>query len=114
MILDSIIFYTHSLESVKLFYLEVVGLKLDYEQPKTYVSFWINSETRLGIKGAKEEREIPGSQTAMFQVDDPQIEYEKYKSKQVVFSKELTEQSWGKEFSILDPDGNKLIFVERK
>lgn len=36
------------------------------------------------------------------------------KEKKVEFYKELTEESWGIEFAILDPDENKVEFVQRK
>ena len=36
------------------------------------------------------------------------------KKKDVEFYKELTEESWGIEFAILDPDKNKVEFIQRK
>lgn len=112
--LHSAVFYSNDLEKVKTFYLDILGLKLDYEHPQQFVSFWFSNEVRLGIKLKKEEREIAGAGTVFIEVENIEQLYEDMKQKQVVILKELVRQDWATNFSILDPDKNKIQFVQQK
>ena len=113
-ILDSVIFYTNDIQSVTEFYTEQIGLKLDERTGDKYVSFLFDNGVKLGIKKSVEKREIPGAQTFFMAIDDATAEYAKAKSKGLNFLKELVEEAWAFEFSILDPDGNKIEFVQNK
>ena len=42
------------------------------------------------------------------------MDFEKVKKAGVEIRKEITEESWGKQFSILDPDKNKIVYIFRK
>ncbi|TSC53677.1 MAG: hypothetical protein LiPW39_136 [Parcubacteria group bacterium LiPW_39] len=110
--LDSAIFYTSDIEKAITFY-ESLGLKLEYRD-KNFVSFIFNNGAKLGIKDAKEEREVPGKQTVFISVQNIEPFYENLKENNFNILKELTVQDWGKNFSILDPDNNKVQFVEKK
>jgi len=110
--LDSVIFYTKNLDRIILFYKEKVGLEVDYIQEGKFVSFKLENG-KLGIKQAKEEREIPGHQTVFIEVKDIENIYKHFKGKGIDFLKELTRENWATNFSFLDPDGNKLQFVSR-
>lgn len=112
--LDSAVFYTNDLEKVVDFYEDKIGLEVDYISEGKFASFKFTNGVRLGIKKAVEEREKPGSQTIF--IEEPNVEklYEKYKKEGMDFYKDLKEESWGIEFAILDPDGNKIEFLRRK
>jgi catechol 2,3-dioxygenase-like lactoylglutathione lyase family enzyme len=112
--LDSAVFYTKDVETITEFYTNVIGLKLDYHQENKYVSFWFENGVRLGIKKAVKEREIPGAQSIFVYVDNLEMLYKKYKSSNQNFYKELVHESWGDNFAILDPDGNKIEFYKEE
>lgn len=111
--LDSAVFYSDDIDRAISFYKDVIGLKVDYIQEGIFASFWFENDVRLGIKKAVEGREIPGTQSIFIAVTSIEKLYEAYKRKQVIFYKKLVEFDWGKQFSILDPDGNKVLFIER-
>ena len=111
--LDSAVFYTNDIEKTKEFYQNFLGLKLDYVTPDKFVQFSFENGVKLGIKKVREEREKPGTGTIFVSIDSVGELYEEYKQKEVMFYKELTVQDWGTEFSILDPDGNKVLFLQR-
>lgn len=69
---------------------------------------------RLEIKQKKEEREIPGAQTIFVEVDDIDGLYNKFKATNVKFLKGLVHQNWAANFSIADPDDNKIQFMSQK
>lgn len=54
-----------------------------------------------------------GHGTVFIQVDKIEKFYQDIKTKEVDFYKDLTVQPWATSFSILDPDGNKIEFVDR-
>ncbi len=111
--LDSAIFYTNNLEKVIPFYRNIVGLNIEYIQEGKFVSFKFENG-RLGIKQAKEKREIPGHQTIFIEIEDIEKTYNEFKEKGIIFLKELTQENWATNFSFLDPDGNKIQFMKRK
>ena len=112
--LDSAVFYTNDLPKVIEFYENTLDFKLEYKT-ENFVSFIFPNDARLGIKQKAEEREVPGDQTVFISLDTG-IEdlYQSLKLKNVSIYKELIVQEWGKNFSILDPDSNKVQFVEKK
>jgi len=110
--LDSAIFYSNDIEKIIPFYRDLLGFTFDY-QTERFVSFKFPNGARLGIKNQMEEREKPGYQTVFISVTGIEAVYQEMKTKDVRLHKELNEQPWGKEFSILDPDGNKILYVER-
>ncbi len=114
--MDSVIFYSKDLAKAKKFYLEIIGLDIDYEQEGKYLSLKIDGDSKLGIKFTREDREIPGAQTCILNpTTDIKTIYNQLKTHfNLKFNKELTELSYGIEFSILDTDGNKLIFLQIK
>jgi len=111
--LDSVIFYTKNLDRIIPFYKEKVGLEVDYIQEGKFASFKLENG-KLGIKQAKEKREIPGHQTVFIEVENIEEVYNQFKVKGINFRKELTKEDWGTNFSFLDLDGNKLQFISRQ
>lgn len=112
--LDSAVFYTNDIDKVTEFYQDLIGLKLDYRQDDKYVSFWFENGVRLGIKKTTKDKENPGFQTIFIATEDAKSLFDKLKQKNVVFEKELIEQRWGTEFTVLDPDENRVLFIQRK
>lgn len=111
--LESAVFYSHDILKVIPFYTEVLGLKIERQQER-FVAFDFDNGVQLGIKNQTEEREIPGYQTIFIKTNNIEKQYADMKSKNVPFYKELVEHQYGKDFSILDPDGNKILFIQRQ
>ena len=112
--LDSVVFYSSDIRVIADYYQNRIGLELEYSQGDKYVSFKFENGVRLGIKRATESREVPGSQTLFVGVEDAKAEYDKALDKGLDIHKELANESWGVEFSVLDPDGNKIEYLQRK
>lgn len=110
--LASAVFYSSDISLVTQFYRDFLGLKVNYIVEGKFASFNFENGVRLGIKKAVEEREKPGGQTVFVSVVDLDEWYKKCKEAGVGFYKELVTESWGREFAILDPDKNKVTFVE--
>jgi predicted enzyme related to lactoylglutathione lyase len=111
--IDSAIFYTKNLNEIITFYTKVIGLTLEYKNGERYASFSFGNEAKLGIKVADKEREIPGKQTVILSTDKIDDLYNNLKNVGVNFYSEMADYDWGRNFSILDPDGNKVEFVQR-
>jgi len=112
--LDSVVLYSRDIPVITDFYKNKIGLELEYQQDNKYVSFKFDNGVRLGVKKCREAREIPGSQTFFLKVLDAKEEYKKAIANNLKIYKKLTEESWGIEFSVLDLDGNKIEFLQRK
>ncbi|MBU6389853.1 VOC family protein [Patescibacteria group bacterium] len=110
--LDSAIFYSHDIQKVIPFYLDILGFTLDYQNER-FVSFQFPNGAKLGIKNQTDEREQPGFQTVFIEVEGIEEVYRAIQGKGIQIYKELIEKPWGKEFSILDPDENKVLYIER-
>lgn len=109
--LDSAIFYSKDIQQIIPFYCELLGFTLE-SQTERFVSFIFSNGGRLGIKNQTDERELPGYQTVFISVENIEEKWEFLKGKARVY-KELQLNPWGKEFSLLDVDGNKILFIER-
>jgi len=110
--LDSAIFYSNDIQKVIPFYRDTLGLTVEYTTER-FVSFIFPNGAKLGIKNQTKEREIPGFQTVFLQVDNVAELYAEHQKMQLDFYSELTEFDWGTEYSILDPDKNKVLFVQK-
>lgn len=109
---DSGVFYTNDIANIKSFY-EDLGFTLSYYQPERFISFIFENGCKLGIKQRKEEREVPGSQTIFVVVEELEEFYQKlHESGGYNINKPLTKDDWAMNFSILDPDGNKVEFCK--
>ncbi len=107
--LTYVIFYTNDLQRIKEFYREKVGLELSFGDDK-FIAFKIG-DALFGIKKATDAREIPGSQTIIISTPNVESFHSKLTEMGVALYKELTEEAWGRNFAILDPDGNKVEFT---
>lgn len=112
--LDSVVFYSNDIEVITEYYQNQIGLELGYRQGDKHVSFKFGNGVNLGIKKASEKREIPGSQTLFIVVDNADAEYKKANEKRLNIHKRLTTEAWGIEFSVLDPYGNKIEYLQRE
>lgn len=111
--LDSAVLYSHDIEKVVPLYRDILGLSVEYQQAERFMSFIFPNGARLSIKKQSREREVPGHQTVFISVDDIEKKRDELKEKGVKFFTELTEYPWGKEFSILDADDNRILFIKR-
>lgn len=111
--LDSAIFYSQDIEKVIPFYVDILGFKVEYHRPKEFVSFMFANGVRLGIKTKTRDREKPGHQTVFIATKEIEKVYADLGQKKVNFFSKLIEQPWGKEFSLLDSDDNRILFVQR-
>lgn len=113
-VLEAVVFYTNDIDKVVNFYTRQIGLELEYRSGDKYASFLFDNGVKLGIKKAVEKREIPGSQTFFLATEDAKSEYENAQKKGLNIYEELVEEPWALEFSVLDPDGNKIEYVQNK
>lgn len=110
--LHSCIFYSTDLERIRQFYENDLGFTVEYQHESKYASFIFSNNARLGIKLADASREIVGSQTAIVNVEKITEVYSLCKEKGIQIYKDLRVETWGETFSILDPDGNKIEFLQ--
>lgn len=108
--LYSAVFYTRDISAAEVFYSGKLGFKVEYRSADSFISFVFENSGRLGIKKQVEPREIPGHQTVFIEVDDIEGKLEKLKNLGLTIEKDLSREKWATEFSILDPDGNKILF----
>jgi len=113
--LDSAILYTDDIKRIRNFYEKTVGLTFEYQDGDQYVSFTFPNGAKLGInKSAFTEREIPGHQTLFIRVPNIEEVRDKYKKLGFDFYEPCKKYTWGTYFAILDPDGNKIGFIQPK
>ena len=110
--LDSAIFYSNDIEAVIPFYTDTLGFTLEYKTER-FVSFIFPNGAKLGIKNQTKEREIPGYQSVFINVKNIADLYAKHQEMKLDFYTELKDNPWGKDYSILDPDKNKVLFIEK-
>jgi predicted enzyme related to lactoylglutathione lyase len=110
--LTDVVFYTNDIEKSKEFYTKKLGLEIESDRGN-YVSFKTNSDVLLSVNAADTTQKVPGNQAASFDIENAEELLEKYKEMGLDIYKEIQELPFGKIFSTLDPDGNKLMFVER-
>lgn len=110
--LHSAVFYSKDLTPLEEFYVDFLGAKIERETAGKFVSFMFENGCRLGIKVGDKPREIGGHGTIFVEVPDIGSWYKKSVSSNRAIYKHLIVQPWGKSFSILDADGNKVEFLE--
>lgn len=101
-------FYTNDLGRIILFYRDSLGFEFAFSDQR-FAAFKIG-DALLGIKIRELDREIPGHQTAIIEVADVNYMYQTAQKKNWNIFTPLTNEDWGKNFSILDPDGNRVEF----
>lgn len=104
------IFYTNNLERIISFYRDKIGLEV-LSQDERFVTFRIGSGF-LGIKVQELDREVPGHQTVIIEVDQVEVTYRLAQENEWGIFSPLVTESWGRNFSILDPDGNRVEFYQ--
>ena len=110
--LHSAVFYSKDLSPLKEFYVDFLGAKVERETEGKFISFMFENGCRLGIKVGDKPREIGGHGTIFVEVSDIEDWYKKAASSNRNIYKHLVVQPWGKSFSILDADDNKVEFIE--
>lgn len=105
------ILYTSEIDRAVRFYRMLLN-----EEPRSYderfAEFQIG-EALLGLKKSAEQREIPGHQTVILECRDIETVYKLCAAENIPIAKTLSTESWGRNFAILDPDTNKVEFVQQ-
>ena len=112
--LHSAVFYSKDLEPLISFYEEYLEAKIEGRQGNRFMYVCLPDNSRIAIKVGNQQREVPGHQSVFLDVGDLEAWYQKALDKKVTIYKHLVQEPWGKEFSVLDPDGNKVVFYEDK
>jgi len=111
--LDSAILYTRDVGKIRKFYENTVGLTCEYQDGDVYVSFIFPNGAKLGInKSVYTDRETPGNQTFFIRTNEIDEQYKKYQGLGYGFYEPYEKHDWGTYFAILDPDGNKIGFIQ--
>ncbi len=110
--LHSAVFYSNNINALEDFYINKLGFVLEKRAGDKFISFIFSNGARLGIKKAVEEREIPGKQTVFIEVETVVEMFKKAQEQGLNILKPLTQEPWALEFSVLDPDGNKIEFIQ--
>ncbi len=110
--LDSAVFYSKDIEPLKKFYADFLNVNIEKETKGKFISFVFENGFKLGIKVGDKPREIGGHGTIFVKVSNIDEWYRKSLETSKEIYKHLVEQPWGKSFSILDMDGNKVEFLE--
>lgn len=105
------IFYTNDIARISDFYQNILGFKKAFGD-EHFIAF-IVGDALLGIKVVEIPREIPGHQTIIIEVEGIDGLYESLKEKGVAIDKEISNEEWGRNFSILDLDLNKVEFFQK-
>lgn len=112
--LDSVIFYSSDISRSVAFYGDTLGLELDYRQGDDYAAFLFTNGVFLGIKRAVEEREVPGAQTLIVSSRDAKADYAAAQERGLSVHHSLSDDPWGLWFSLIDPDGNLIEYLQRR
>lgn len=112
--LNSAVFYSKDLTPLKDFYTNFLGCAIEDGSSDRFMSVLFENGFKLGIKVGDKPREIPGHQTVFVEVPDIENWYQKAIVQNIEVYKALVEQPWGRSFSVLDADGNKVEFLEEK
>ena len=104
------ILYVSDLEQSKRFYIEELGLEASNEDER-FVAF-DTGPCSLSIKVVEEEREIAGAQTIVLKVKTVDELFTRHKRASNRVYSGLVQEEWGRTFSILDPDGNRIELVQ--
>lgn len=111
--LDSAVLYTNDIGKIRKFYEDTIGLTCEYQDGDTYISFIFPNGARLGInKSVLLPREKPGGQTFFIRTSEINKQYKKFRSLGYEFYEPFVKHDWGTYFAILDPDGNKIGFIQ--
>ena len=105
------IFYTDDINRIVSFYRDSLGFEFAFGDQR-FATFKIG-DALLGIKIRELDREIAGHQTAIIEVEDVHHMYQTAQEKNWNIFTSLTNEEWGKNFSILDPDGNRVEFFSK-
>ena len=111
--LDSTVFFTNNLDQSVSFFKDKLEFNLEYVQGDSFASFVFENDAKLGIKKPTKDREVPGHQTIFISTDNIEETIQNIKDKDVELYEDLNEkEGWGKYFSVLDPDENKVLYIQ--
>lgn len=111
--LDGAVFYSKDIDKITDFYTSKLDFKVFDRQGNHFVSFSFPNGGKLGIRAEKGERETAGHQTAFISVCNIEKKFKECQELGLNIIKPITIHDWGTAFEILDPDNNKIEFIER-
>lgn len=110
--LDSAVIYTNDAQVSAQFYQDL-GLTLLDSKSSDFATLSFGNDVKLSIKKSSEPRECPGCQTVFISANNIEEVFANVQEKKLNIRKPLEERPWGKEFSVWDPDMNKVTFIKR-
>ena len=113
--LDSAILYTDDLDRIVKFYVDEIGLEVEFIQPGSFASFIFPNGASLGIKKSEElrARDLPGHQAFFIRCEDIKERANEFKARGYDFFEPYESHEGGEVFAILDPDNNKIGYMKR-
>lgn len=112
--LHSAVFYSKDLNALITFYTDFLNAKIEARQENRFMYVRLEDDSRIAIKVGSQDREVPGHQSLFVEVPNMDDWYKKALDQNINIYKHLKDEPWGKEFSVLDPDGNKVVFYQEK
>lgn len=104
------ILYTSDIAKVRSFYSTLLK-EQPVEDLEHFIGFALGGPM-LGIKLSSEPREQPGCQTVIITCQNAEEMLAECRAVGARIVQDIRVEEWGRNFSILDPDGNKVEFVE--
>ncbi len=110
--LDHVWFWVSDLDRAVAFYRDAVGLSLLRRDGQEWAEL-AAGDTRLGLHGAGERRDLPEGGTVVLRVDDLDLARAALEGRGVRFHAHVGEVEGRARFaSFVDPDGNRLQLIE--
>ena len=110
------VYPVEDVESAVEWYTSVLGFESLYlnrdpegDDPTNYAVL-ARGEVRLHLVRRAEAAPFEGRAMALFEIDDVDALHDVLREKQVFIQAALQDQPWGRDFSIEDPDGNRVWF----
>lgn len=109
----SAVFYSNDLERSANYYQHVLGLTKTRSQKDLFIAFVFENGIELILKKTVDDRDKPGHQSIIIEIDGIVALYQKFRNEpDTRFNEDLQKYDWGTHFSILDPDSNKIEFLQ--
>ncbi|MBN1618162.1 VOC family protein [Candidatus Dojkabacteria bacterium] len=113
--LRSVVFYVSNIEISKRFYLKL-GFEINRDDGK-YIELITDNKCKSGpfldLSESNSQQKQPGKQICCIDTKEIDKLFRKYSTISVRISSKLIEKTWGKTFSIKDPDGNTIEFIQQ-
>jgi predicted enzyme related to lactoylglutathione lyase len=105
------ILYTKDIERAKNFYTNILNFSIIEDYGK-FVELCLG-DVKIALNLADREEKKPGFQTIGIISSDIENDCEFLKSNKVKVTQEMTDKGFGKTFFFEDPDGNKILVLDK-